>query len=113
MQRGRRIWPEMKCQALTSQMIVGPSISFCALGTQLPEVSLVVEAFVKDTFQLVGIMDISQMVGIVDLVDGQAYSNEHLILTKVKCLLPHSSLFLGTHLNHPHFFPTPQNQGER
>ncbi len=108
----------MKCRALTSQMIVGPCISFCALGTQLPEVSLVVEVQ-KDTFQLGGIMDlsgrkdISQIVGIVDLVDlvDDKLTNEHLLLTKVKCLPPHSSLsFFGTHLNHPHFFPTPQTK---
>jgi hypothetical protein len=45
------------------------------------------------------------MVGIVDLVDGKL-CNEHLFLTKVKCLLSSLFIFFGTHLNHPHFFPT-------
>lgn len=59
--------------------------------------SLVVEVQ-KDTFQLgwhnglSGRKDISQIVGIVDLVDDKL-TNEHLLLTKVKCLPPHSSLF--------------------
>lgn len=112
----KKNWPEMKCQELTSQMIVGPWISFCALGTQLPEVSLVVEVQ-KDTFQLgwhnglSGRKDISQIVGIVDLVDDKL-TNEHLLLTKVKCLPPplFTLFFWGTHLNHPHFFPTPQTK---
>jgi len=91
------------------------------LGTQLPEVSLVVEVQ-KDTFQLGGIMDlsgrkdISQIVGIVDLVDlvDDKLTNEHLLLTKVKCLPPHSSLFFfWDPLKPPSLLSNPTNQGER
>jgi hypothetical protein len=97
----KKNWPEMKCQALTSQMIwVGPWISFLCIGntTTWSEPSgWGSKGHLPTGWQngLSGRKDISQIVGIMDLVDDKL-SNEHFFFDKSKVhTTPLFTSFLG------------------